>query len=67
LRRWTTEVGIDDFRVHDLRHTFAWQCAFHGCDLGELQMLMGHANIAMTMRYRGFIMSKAKGVINEFD
>ena len=67
LRRWAKEYGIEDLRVHDLRHTFAWQCAFHGCDLGELQMLMGHANIAMTMRYRGFIMSKAKGVINAFD
>lgn len=67
LRRWANEYGIEGLRVHDLRHTFAWQCAYHGCDLGELQILMGHSNISMTMRYRGFIMSKAKGVINAFD
>lgn len=66
LKAWAKEAGVEDLRVHDLRHTFAYQCAFHGCDLGELQMLMGHANVAMTMRYRGFIMSKAKGVIDGF-
>jgi integrase len=66
LGEWTEEVERDHIRVHDLRHTFAYQCAKHGCDLGELQRLMGHSDIAMTIRYRGFIESNARSVIGRF-
>lgn len=53
------EIGLRTIRVHDLRHTFAYLMAEAGADLGDLQRLMGHANIAMTMRYRGFVKSRA--------
>lgn len=52
-------------RVHDLRHTFAYLCGAAGVDLGDLQMLMGHSNISMTMRYRGFIKSRAVDVMKK--
>ena len=52
-----------DMRPHDLRHTFAYLCAKSGADIGDIRELMGHSNIAMTMRYRGFIDSKAKDII----
>ena len=44
-------VGLDDVRFHDLRHTYAVHCAKAGMPLGELQQRLGHATIAMTMRY----------------
>lgn len=66
LRKWTQETGREALRVHDLRHTFAYQCAKHGCDLGDLQVLMGHSKIEMTVRYRGFIESHAVGVVGKF-
>ena len=52
--------GYEAMRVHDLRHTFAYLTAKAGADLGDLQYLMGHEDIKMTMRYRGFIQSRAK-------
>jgi integrase len=39
------------FRLYDLRHTFGSRSAMAGVDLPTLKELMGHANIAMTMRY----------------
>lgn len=52
-------------RVHDLRHTFAHLCGSKGIDLGDLQILMGHANITQTMRYRGFVRSRAVSVLSK--
>ena len=60
--------GEDSMRVHDLRHTFAYLVAKgdgkHGADLGDLQYLMGHEDLKQTMRYRGFIQSRAKGYVS---
>jgi len=66
LNVWLEKKGIVDFRLHDLRHTFAYQCGYHGIDLGDLMALMGDSNIAMTMRYRGFIKSRASVVVGSF-
>ena len=42
---------IDDFRWHDLRHTFASRLVILGASLRAVQEEMGHATILMTMRY----------------
>jgi integrase len=44
-------AGIEGFRFHDLRHTFASWYMMNGGDLYELAKLLGHANIKMTERY----------------
>lgn len=45
------ESGVEDFVFHDLRHTFASRLIMRGKGLKEVSELMGHADIAMTMRY----------------
>jgi len=45
------QAGIEEFRFHDLRHTFASWYMMNGGDLYELAKLLGHANIKMTERY----------------
>jgi integrase len=44
-------AGIQNFRIHDLRHTFASWFMMNGGDLYELAKILGHANIKMTERY----------------
>jgi integrase len=44
-------AGIDDFKWHDLRHTYASWLVMAGRPLIEVKELLGHATIAMTMRY----------------
>lgn len=44
-------AGIQSFRFHDLRHTFASWYMMNGGDLYELAKILGHSNIRMTERY----------------
>ena len=45
------EAGIQDVRLHDLRHTVASQAAMNGVSLPVVARLLGHSNVRMTMRY----------------
>lgn len=45
------KAGIEDFRWHDLRHTFATRLIQAGTDFYKVQRLLGHKTPAMTQRY----------------
>lgn len=44
-------AGIDNLRLHDLRHTFASLTISQGASLYEVQKLLGHTSSQMTPRY----------------
>jgi integrase len=46
-----TRAGLKDFRIHDLRHSFASCLVNAGRSLYEVQELLGHADIKTTSRY----------------
>ena len=45
------EAGIEDVRLHDLRHTVASQAALNGVPLPVVARLLGHSSVRMTLRY----------------
>lgn len=45
------KAKITDFRIHDLRHTFASHMVQSGATLFEVQNALGHASSEMTQRY----------------
>jgi len=49
--RIRTLAGLQDVRIHDLRHNFASLLVNHGRSLYEVQKLLGHADISTTQRY----------------
>ena len=46
-----SRAGIENFRIHDLRHTFASWLVMKGVPLFEVSKLLRHASIQMTERY----------------
>jgi len=51
LKKVLKKVGIENFRFHDLRHTFATRLVQRGEDIYKVAKLMGHKDIRMTQRY----------------
>ena len=45
------EAGIEDVRLHDLRHTVASHAAMNGVPLPVVSRLLGHSNPRTTLRY----------------
>jgi len=44
-------AGIDNLRIHDLRHSFASFAVMAGASLYEVQKLLEHSDIGITQRY----------------
>ncbi len=53
-------AGLDEFRYHDLRHGFGSRLAQAGVPIPTIQRLMGHADVAQTMRYAGHLPENAE-------
>jgi integrase len=51
LRKAYENSVSNDVNFHTLRHTFASWAVMRGVSLKELQELLGHGSLAMTMRY----------------
>lgn len=64
------KAGIEDFRIHDLRHTFASWLVTNDVPLYHVKELLGHSTIKMTERYAHLAttaLSKAVAVLDEVE
>jgi len=66
FRQALTKAKIEDFRWHDMRHTFASHMVMSGADLMTVKELLGHADLAMTMKYAHLAPDHKKMAIQNF-
>lgn len=64
VMRAARRAGIEDCRLHDLRHTFASYQAMAGVQGRGLQALLGHKDARMTMRYSHLSDSYLKAAVD---
>jgi integrase len=58
------DAKIEDCRFHDLRHTFASQLVLNGGTLKDVQELLGHKTMTMTLRYAHLTQEHKRNAVN---
>ena len=58
---------LDDVNFHTLRHTFASWAVMRGVSLKELQELLGHSSLAMTMRYAHLAPERLRSAVTRLE
>ena len=61
------KAGIEDFRFHDLRHTFASRLVQGGVPLYNVMHLTGHKSLTMVQRYAHLAPDFQEGTIRVLD
>jgi integrase len=60
-------AGIEDFRIHDLRHTCAAWMVQAGAALAEVRDVLGHSTIRMTERYAHLAPENTRAALARLD
>ncbi len=69
-RSFTTacrRAGIEDFRIHDLRHTCAAWLVSAGVPIIEVRDLLGHSSVEMTERYAHLAPDNVRAAVEVLD
>ncbi len=67
FRRALKEAEIENFRFHDLRHTFGSRLAQSGVDINTIAKLMGHKDLKTTKRYIHHTTDSLRRVVDLLD
>lgn len=71
IRKALRKAGLQDCRIHTLRHTHASRLIQNGLSVYEVREVLGHTDIKTTMRYAHLeakqVTSKARDVINRLN
>ena len=59
------KAGIENFRFHDLRRTFATSLLYNNTNIKTIQNMLGHSSIMMTERYLANDSKKELDAINK--
>jgi integrase len=67
FRRAIKRAGIEDFKLHDCRHSFASYVTMSGESLRTVQVLLGHKDLRMTMRYAHLSPEHLREAVSKLD
>jgi len=67
LTKGLERAGIDDFRFHDLRHTYVSNARKAGIDRSVIMKLTGHTTLSMFTRYNTVDEADAKDAMQRLD
>lgn len=65
-RKALQDAAIDDFRFHDLRHTFATRMLRATQNISLVSKMLGHTNIETTSRYAHVLTSDMRDALDAF-
>ena len=65
-RKALLDAGIDNFRFHDMRHSFATRMLRKTQNISLVSKLLGHKDIATTMRYAHVLTSDMRHALDDF-
>lgn len=60
-------AGIEDFKIHDMRHTCASWLVTSGAPLAEIRDLLGHSTIMMSERYAHLAPENLRATVARLD
>ena len=67
LKSYAVSAGINkSITPHTLRHSFAAHLLENGADIHDIQVILGHSDIASTQRYAQFLKDKMKNSYIKF-
>lgn len=67
FERAVKKAGLNDFRFHDLRHTFATRLIQGGADLYAVKRMLGHRTIRTTERYAHHSPESLRATVGHLD
>jgi integrase len=67
FKRALRNAGIEDFRIHDLRHTCASWLVSAGQPLPAVRDLLGHSSVTMTERYAHLAPENVRAAVAALD
>ena len=60
------DIGIENFTIHDMRHTFASYAAMNGASLLDISELLGHKSLTMSRRYSHLTQKHTDNIVKSF-